>query len=143
MWSGNGNFATMEDPGNGNAITNTPLLSFPGGDPRTYAIQRTSGAAFRMAILVASGDNANATFTTSVTDSIDNETQNATHSGNGLLYHVYDVEAGSGDVIVTVAANSNFQPTGFAFDAVPEPSTLLLSALGLLGLMVCGRRKRR
>jgi len=142
MWSGNGNFGTMEDPGNGNAITNTPLLSFPGGDPRTYTIQRTAGADFRLTILVASGDGQNVTFTTSVTDSVDTETQALGHSANGLHYHVYDVEAGTGNVTVTIAANSNYQATGFAFDVVPEPSAFLLAATGLLAMLALGRRRK-
>lgn len=138
MWSGNGNFSTMEDPGNGNAITNTSLLSRLATDPGTYAIQRTAGAAFRLTLLVASGDGANVTFTTTVADSVDTETQNAKHSSNGLFYHVYDVEAGTGDVTVTIAANNNFQATGFAFD-VPEPATMGLLGLGALA----GLRRRR
>jgi len=32
---------------------------------------------------------------------------------------------------------------GVTFDSVPEPSTFALAALGLLGLLTCGRRRRR
>ena len=31
MWSGNGNFGTMEDPGNGNTLTSAPVLANTGG----------------------------------------------------------------------------------------------------------------
>ena len=132
MWSGNGNFGQMEDPANGNALTNTPLLSNPGNDPGVYTIDRTDGAAFRLTIMVASGDGLNVTFNTTVSDGVYTQTQNATHTANGLHYHVYDVAAGSSDIIVTIAANNNFQATGFAFDTLPtDTATVSVKVNGL------------
>jgi len=42
-------------------------------------------------------------------------------------------------------ANNRTVYDGIAYDnvPVPEPSTLCLAALGLLGLLACGRRRRR
>lgn len=122
MWSGNGNFGQMEDSDNGNTLTSVPLLA-KSTQPQTYTIQRTAGAAFRLTILVAS-DGGNVTHTTTVQDGVDQETQNAAHAANGLHYHVYDVEAGSGDVTVTVQSSpSAFHVTGFAFDSSSSSSS--------------------
>ncbi|MDP6513118.1 MAG: fibronectin type III domain-containing protein [SAR202 cluster bacterium] len=129
MWSGNGNFGQMQDPDNGNALTSVPLLA-NGADPHTYTIQRTAGSGFRLTILVASGDGNNVTHVTTCQDSVDMETQSAAHTANGLHYHVYDVEAGSGDVTVTVNdLNQTHLATGFAFDPLPSvPGALTLSS---------------
>ena len=121
MWSGNGNFGTMQDPDNGNTPTPVPLLA-NGTDPQTYTIQRTAGAGFRLTVLVASGDGGNVTHVTTCQDHVDQETQTAAHPADGLHYHVYDVEAGSGDVTVTVNdIQRAYHITGLAFDPPPAP----------------------
>ena len=122
LWSGTGNFGWMQDPENGNALTSVPLLA-GGTNPGTFTIHRTATGSFRLTILVASGDNANATYTTTVDDGV-SATQNAAHTANGLYYHVYDVEAGSGDVTVTVLCSKGYSATGFAFDMVPLPAEI-------------------
>ncbi|MDP6513119.1 MAG: hypothetical protein QF878_08040, partial [SAR202 cluster bacterium] len=129
MWSGNGNFGQMQDPDNANALTSVPLLA-NGAEPQTYTIQRTAGTAFRLTVLVASGDGGNVTHVTTCQDSVDQETQSTNHAANGLHYHVYDVEAGSGDVTVTVNdLNAAYHITGLAFDPPPTvPGALTLSS---------------
>ena len=40
-WSGNGNTGQIQDPGNGNTLTNTPVLAW-GTDPYTFTFTRSS-----------------------------------------------------------------------------------------------------
>jgi hypothetical protein len=118
MWSGNGNFGTMEDPDAANAITNTPLLAAL-ADGHTFTIDRADGAAFRLTLLLASGDGANVTYSSSVDDGGGPvAVAPVQHEGDGLNYHIYDISAGNSDVVVTLGANNNFSATGFAFDAL-------------------------
>jgi hypothetical protein len=49
MWSGNGNFGTLEDPANGNAITAASVLANSNG-PKQFTITRTSSAAISRAV---------------------------------------------------------------------------------------------
>ena len=118
MWSGNGNFGTMEDPGNGNAIVNTPLLVLLTA-PTTFTISRNAGTSFRLTLLAASGDGANVTYNTSVNDGSGAVPQSSTLTANGLHYHVYDISSGSADVVVSVNAGNHFSLTGLAFDPLP------------------------
>jgi hypothetical protein len=54
--------------------------------------------------------------------------------GESFTITAVDTGAGAGD---------GFRMNAFSFNVVPEPSTFLLAALGLLGLAACGRRRRR
>ena len=149
MWSGTGNFGTMEDPGmedpgNGNAITSTPLSVLFGGGA-TYTISRAAGTSFRLTLLAASGDGANAKYDNTVDDGSGGVLQTTTHTVDGLYYHVFDVSSGSSDVVVTTnvptGGATHFALTGLAFDnVVPEPSSTVL--LGLGGLALALRRRR-
>ncbi len=135
MWSGNSNFGQLEDPAAGNALTNTSLLA---GlvDPHIYTISRSTEKAFRLTVMTASGDNANVTFTVAVDDGSGAVNSTQAHAADGLIYHVFDVDTGSGDVTVSVTCNSNFSVTGFAFD----PSKLPLVAVGSDGTTVSNWR---
>ena len=122
MWSGNGNLGTVQDPGNGNALTNTPLSVLLGGAGATYTISRAAGTSFRLTLLAASGDNANVTYNNSVNDGSGAVLQSTAHTANGLHYHVFDISSGSSDVVVTssvpTSGSTHFALTGLAFDAV-------------------------
>ena len=59
--------------------------------------------------LVASGDNNNVSFTTTVDDGVSTQSQGAAHTSNGLHYHVYDIEAGNDDVVVSEIDRSAFR----------------------------------
>lgn len=67
MWSGNGNFGNLQDPGNGNAITPTPLLANSSG-PKQFTISRSHVTPMRLTLMTASGDGTNATYSPSVND---------------------------------------------------------------------------
>ena len=146
MWSGNGNFGTMEDPGNANAITNTSL-SVLFGSGATYTISRAADTSFRLTLLATSGDGSNAKYDNTVDDGSGGILQTTTHTANGLYYHVFDISSGSSDVVVTTnvatAGATHFALTGLAFDnvaTVPEPSSTAL--LGLGGLALILRRRK-
>ncbi len=150
MWSGTGNFGTMEDPGNSNAITNTSLSVLLGGAGATYTISRAANTSFQMTLLAASGDGSNAKWDNTVDDGSGGVLQTTTHAANGLYYHVFDISSGSSDVVVTTSvvntaggAAGHTGLTGVAFDnvtTVPEPSTTALIGLGGLALILRRRK---
>jgi hypothetical protein len=124
MWSGNGNFGTMEDPGNGNAITNTPL-AVRLTPPSTFTISRDPDTSFRLTLLAASGDSKNVTYNNTVDDGSGGVLQSSTHTSDGLHYHVFDISSGNSNVVVTTSVpnggSQHFSLTGLAFDSVPPP----------------------
>ncbi len=140
MWSGNGNFGQIEDPANGNSLTSTSLLAGT-ADGSVYAISRVAGTSFKLTILLAEGDASGIVYTSSVDDGSGAATVTPISlAANGLHYHVYDISAGSSDILVTLGGNNNFGATGFAFDnVVPEPASMML--LGLGSLAIVNRRK--
>ena len=137
MWSGNGNFGTIEDPGNGNTITNTPILANSGGT-RQFTISREVITDYRITFMTASGDNEGTEFTLTVNDG----SGAAAPEPSLTVNHVYDISAGTTDITVDIASTTqNRSLTGIAFDtnAIPEPSTILLLGLGMVGV---SRRRR-
>lgn len=126
MWSGTGSFGTMEDPGNGNAITNTSLSVLFNSTSSTFTISRVAGTSFRLTLLAAS-DSSNVTYNNTVDDGSGGVLQSSTHTSNGLHYHVFDISSGSSDVVVSTSVPNggaqHFSLTGLAFDNVV---TLLL-----------------
>ena len=150
LWSGDGNFGTMEDPGNANAITNTSLSVLLSGAGATYTISRAADTSYRLTLLAASGDGSNAKWDNTVNDGSGGVLQSTTHAANGLYYHVFDISSGSSDVVITTsvvntagAGASHYGLTGVAFDnvvTVPEPSSTAL--LGLGGLALILRRRK-
>jgi hypothetical protein len=116
MWSGNGNFGTMEDPGNGNTLTSAPVLANTGGT-KQFTITRAANGAFRITIIVASGDNEGTEYNVAVDDSSGSVNSNYDHVADGLAYHVFDVSEGDSDIQINIASTTqNRSLMGIAFD---------------------------
>lgn len=116
MWSGNGNFGTMEDPGNGNTLTSAPVLANTGGT-KQFTITRAANGAFRITIIVASGDNEGTEYTVAVDDSSGSVNSNYDHVANGLAYHVFDISEGDSDIQINITSTTqNRSLMGIAFD---------------------------
>ena len=116
MWSGNGNFGTMEDPGNGNTLTSAPVLANTGGT-KQFTITRAANGAFRITIMVASGDNEGTEYTVAVDDSSGSVNSNYDHVADGLAYHVFDVSEGDSDIQINITSTTqNRSLMGIAFD---------------------------
>jgi len=116
MWSGNGNFGTMEDPGNGNTLTNAPVLANTGGT-KQFTITRAANGAFRITIIVASGDNEGTEYNVAVDDSSGSVNSNYDHVADGLAYHVFDVSEGDSDIQINITSTTqNRSLMGIAFD---------------------------
>ncbi|MCH1421164.1 MAG: hypothetical protein L7W40_12755 [Akkermansiaceae bacterium] len=116
MWSGNGNFGTMEDPGNGNTLTSAPVLANTGGT-KQFTITRAANRAFRITIMVASGDNEGTEYTVAVDDSSGSVNSNYDHVANGLAYHVFDISEGDSDIQINITSTTqNRSLMGIAFD---------------------------
>ncbi len=121
MWSGNGNFGNLQDPGNGNAITPAPLLAYSLG-PKQFTISRSHETPMRLTLLTASGDGAGATFSPSVNDGSGAVSTSHTHTVNGVVYHVFDISSGSSDIVINITSSPNWSLTGIAFDDVQPPA---------------------
>jgi len=140
MWSGNGNFGLIEHPVDG-LPTSAPVLANSAGT-RQFTISRAVSAGYRITFLTASGDNEGTEYSLTVNDGSGAAGSIFDHQDNGLAYHVFDVSAGTSDVVVDIAsAVQNRSVSGIAFDLlpIPEPATGLLAGVALLGVL---RRRR-
>lgn len=142
MWPGNAinNFGTIENPTAGNAIVSAPVLANSTGT-RRFIISRSISAAHRITLLTASGDGQGTEFTLTVNDASGAMMSNYDHSANGLAYHVFDISAGTSDIVIDIASTlENRSISGIGFDAIPEPSSALLIGIGMLGVAMRRRR---
>ena len=143
MWSGNGNFGTLEDPTAGNVITNSSVLANSTGT-RQFTVSRTIDTGYRLSLLTASGDNEGTEFTLTVNDGSGSMMSSHGHAANGLAYHVFDVSAGTSDIVIDIASTAgNRSLTGIGFDAlpaIPEPSSTLLLGISMAGIALRRRR---
>jgi len=142
MWSGNGNFGMIEDPGNSNALTSAPVLANSTGI-RQFTLSRAMSTSYRLTLLTASGDNEGTEFTLTVNDGSGAMMSNYDHTANGLAYHVYDISAGTSDIVIDIASTAqNRSLSGIGFDVlpVPEPSSSLLLGLSMAGITLRRRR---
>lgn len=124
MWSGNGNFGNLEDPGNGNAITPAPLLANSLG-PKQFTVSRSHTTPMRLTLMTASGDGAGATYSPSVNDGSGAVSTSHTHTVNGVVYHVFDISSGFSDIVITITSTPNWSLTGMAFDDVLPPPVVV------------------
>ena len=134
MWSGNGNFGTMEDPGDGNALTSAPVLANSSGT-RQFTITRAASERFSITIMVASGDGENTGYTVAVDDGSGSASSDYTHVANGLAYHVFDVSDGNSDILINLTSTpQNRSLVGIAFDIdtvdLSNPSDLNSNGIG-------------
>ncbi len=132
LWSGNGNCGQIENPANGNALTNAAaLLRGPhaSGDPLVFTLTRHSDTAFRLTVMIglfSDGGFANNAFTLSVNagsaGSATADTSSAPVGGAagtpGMMYQTFAIGQGTDPITVTIgpgsAAHENI--AGFAFD---------------------------
>ncbi len=125
MWSGNGNFGFMEDPGAGNALVTAGLLANSAG-PRQFTISRSHTTPMRLTLMTASGDGAGVTYTPSVNDGSGAVSTTHTHAVNGVVYHVFDISSGSSNIVVNITSiGANWSLTGIAFDEVLPPPVIV------------------
>jgi hypothetical protein len=135
MWSGNAaNFGEIQDPGNGNAITNSPVLANSTGT-RQFTISRATSSNYRITVLTASGDNQGTEFTLIVNDGSGAVISSYDHQVNGLAYHVFDVSTGMSDIVIDIASDAeNRSLMGIAFDSetidLTDPSDLNSNSIG-------------
>jgi YVTN family beta-propeller protein len=123
LWTGTGNFGTMQDPGNSNTMTSVPLLVDTTTGVTTFTITRAAAISFRLTLLVSSGDDHNASWTNTVDDGTCTVESSSTHTTNGLHYHVFDVASGTNDVVISADSGAeNYSLTGVAFDNVVAES---------------------
>jgi len=119
MWSGNGNFGEIQNPGAGNALTSCPILA-NGAVPYVATITRASSEPFRLTVFHATGDG-NIVVQSVTVDA--GSAGSAVGSDPGgppaptINYLVYDIGAGSDPIIVTMNSDIPHVLTGFAFDA--------------------------
>lgn len=144
MWSGNGNFGTIEDPGAENGITATPVLANSAG-PKRFTITRANNVGYRITLLTASGDGAGATYSPSVNDGSGAAATSHAHTQNGLAYHVFQVSPGTSDIVINITSTPNWSLTGIAFDefvVVPEgPPLAWIGASNLWDTTTAGNWK--
>ncbi len=130
LWSGStaGNFGFIEDPGNGNALTQAPILYLftdpPGPLTMTFTRANRPDAAgpFRMTVMTSEGDGENNTATVTLDDGIDPNTIILPVNGpDNQNYAVFDVDSTSNDFTLTINKTGQRYITAVAFDNGPEP----------------------
>jgi len=135
MWSGNNaNFGEIEDPGNGNAITNAPVLANSTGT-RQFTVTRAASEPFQITIMMASGDNQSTEYTVALDDGSGSASSNYAHLTNGLAYHVFAVSDGDSDIVIDITSTpENRSLMGIAFDTdtvdLTDPSDLNSNGIG-------------
>jgi hypothetical protein len=135
MWSGNNaNFGEIEDPGNGNAITNAPVLANSSGT-KQLTVTRAASEPFRVTVLMASGDNQSTEYTVTIDDGSGSASSTYAHVANGLAYHVFDISDGNSDIVINLTSTpENRSLMGIAFDTetvdLTDPSDLNSNGIG-------------
>ncbi|MCX6873031.1 MAG: autotransporter-associated beta strand repeat-containing protein [Verrucomicrobia bacterium] len=116
MWSGNGNFGTMQDPASGNALTAAPVLANSNG-PKQFTITRATSTGYRITLMTASGDGEMTTYSPTVNDGSGAVGTSHKHTANGLAYHVFQISEGTSNIVINVDSTAqNRSLTGIAFD---------------------------
>lgn len=110
-----------------------------------FSFTMSSNTAFVLGVLVGDG-NSDGVSSISINQTVGTGGGTATNSGfatvdGSMEYVFFEISALSGDEfnVVTTVANGNQGITGLSFEAIPEPSATLLSAVGALMLL---RRRR-
>ncbi|NWK54725.1 c-type cytochrome [Verrucomicrobiaceae bacterium N1E253] len=123
MWSGNGNFGMLENPANGNALENVPLLVENQASGEVFTLKGSAHQAYRLTVMFADGDGKLASWGMSVRDASGETSMVPDYvftQTSRLAYAVWDVVSdAAGEVRVAVNASNHFSITGFAFDLQP------------------------
>jgi len=137
----------FRQPGSGPNVTAT-LNNVPAGDYKLYVYCFSQYTENSSTPVTVNGD-----LKTLILDGDGNSgTADATFGySQGVTYEVFDVTLASPGSIQTVVSTATYLGggnrdailNGMQLQSVPEPSTFLLSALGLLGLLGFTRRMRR
>ena len=126
MWSGNGNFGQIEDPGAGNALSSTSLLAH-GAAPYVFTVTRATSEAFRLTVVLSTGDGVVNLSRTITVDAGASGSATSVDPGvdfvPAITYHSFDITAGADPIIVSITdfGGPAFSTSGFAFDAFSAP----------------------
>jgi hypothetical protein len=111
----------------------------------SITIERSSNQAFRLSVIIPRhlGGYEQDIHIQVGPDFVDLRHVHPHTSYDYVAYQIFDIPSGLEDVILTFSNSINgvTVSTGFAFDAIPEPATLLLLSLG--GLLVRKRVSRQ
>ncbi len=146
---------TLEDPTTLTKRALGHIYGYVRSDSSTNMADGNLAASFTMASdkkfnleIYAGHNNANLAWTQSYIVSVGSASASSDiiRSVNGI-WQVFTVDAKAGDVVTVTANCQAFDAgtimTAIAFDPVPEPSTIVLLSMGVIGLLAYAWRKRK
>ncbi len=139
-------FASFDDPLNVGTTRKGSIIYGPDGGDITITIARiVNSPAFRLTAFVS--DNlAGYSEDITISDGTASDETTITPAKSTSQYSLFDVSAGSSNITIRLhnATVDQAMLTGLAFDhSLPEPSSIVLLSIGLLGLLAYAWRKRK